>query len=68
MCCSNMGNFMNPCYYNNCCRSYPSYNCYYTPNCCNNGCGSFGFGGFGGNGCGYNSSLGLIALFALLCR
>ncbi|HJD00648.1 hypothetical protein [Candidatus Arthromitus sp. SFB-turkey] len=61
MCCSsNSGYFLNPV---NCgCCNPCNYNCYYTPHCgCNNN-GLFGLGG----GCG--SSLGLIALFALLCR
>ncbi len=58
-CCSNSGYFFNP--MNR--LGYPyDYNCYYTPNCCCNGNSLFGWGG----GCG--SSLGLIALFALLCR
>ncbi|WP_044035524.1 hypothetical protein [Candidatus Arthromitus sp. SFB-rat-Yit] len=64
-CCNSYGytNCMMPYSY---CNNFPSYSCYPMYSGCGCGCGNNG--GFWGNGCGYGSTLGLIALYSLLCR
>lgn len=64
-CCNSYGNYMMPYYGYN----YPNYTCYPAYHG-NGGCGcSCGNNwGFFGGGCGNGSTLGLIALYSLLCR